>query len=212
VIIMPEQVSDRAGVPNHWDVGVAIPAIPPRVGNGLLERALRSVWSQELQPAQVSVAVDLHREGAPPTRQRALDGITTPLVAFLDDDDEFEPQHLAHLVAHLRETGADLVYSWFRVVASGVTYEDDPVFPPTHFTESFDPLNPIEVTSMVLVRTELAKLVGFRRDPDRQRNTGEDWGFLQGVLAHGGRVSHLVEKTWRWHHDSHNTSGLPDRW
>lgn len=189
---------------NGYDITVAIPTIPPRTI--FLLRAMASVSQQVLPPAAVSVAMDVHREGAPATRQRALDAVRTPWVAFLDDDDEFLPQHLSHLLQHALDTGADYVYSWFIPVGM-----KDP-FPETHFTEPFDPENPIETTITTLVRTELAQEVGFQRHPRGGWNTGEDFFFLENILKAGGKVSHLTEKTWRYHLHGRNTSGMPDRW
>lgn len=192
-------------MPGHSDITVVIPTIPPR--GQLLGRALASVTLQTLPPTAVSIAVDTKREGAPPTRQRALDAVQTPWVAFLDDDDEFLPSHLQLLAEHAQDTGADFVYSWFHVVGGR-----DP-FPETHFSRDFDPADPIETTITVLVRTELAKQVGFAYlDRGHRINSGEDRRFTLGCLEAGAKISHLKERTWLWHHDSRNTSGLPDRW
>lgn len=195
------------------DITVIIPTIPPR-SKTLLPRALHSVMRQTLPAVAVAVATDTRKDGAPATRQRALEMARTPLVAALDDDDEFMPFHLHDLVQHMRDTNADYVYSWFHVVGhNGHIYADDPVFPPTHFTEPFDPDNPIETTVTVLVKRDLAMEVGYHAlDRGHDANTGEDYNFLLGCLKAGGKVSHLVKRTWFWHHDSGNTSGRPDRW
>lgn len=194
------------------DITVAIPSIPPR--SKLLSRALESIVNQTKPAAALSVAVDLRKEGAPPTRQRALNAVTTPYVAFLDDDDEFLPTHLEDLARHMEETGADVVYSWFKVVGrGGFIFDEDPIFPSGHYLNEFDPENPIETTVTTLVRTELAKEVGFRAlDRGHDANTGEDYGFILGCVKAGANIRHLVKKTWLWHHDSGNTSGRPDRW
>ncbi len=190
-------------------ITVAIPTIPPRYG--LLARAIRSIGVQTRPANAISVSVDTERQGAAVVRQRALDAVQTPWTAFLDDDDEFLPFHLEQLLFHAEATGSDYVYSWFHVAGGG-----DP-FPPYHFTNEFDPANPIQTTITVLVRTELAKEVGFtqldeeRLAPDGQR-WGEDYSFTLGCLKAGGKISHLVNRTWIWHHDSQNTSGRPDRW
>lgn len=194
------------------DVTVIIPTIPPR-SRTLLPRALSSVTRQTRPAAAISIAVDIDREGAPPTRQRALESAKTPLIATLDDDDEFMPFHLRDLVEHMIETDADYVYSWFRVKdAHGNVYAEDPVFPPTHFTEPFDPENPIETTVTVLVKRDLAMSVGYHALDRGQENTGEDFNFLLGCLATGAKVSHLVKHTWWWNHHGKNSSGRSDRW
>lgn len=185
------------------DITVVIPSIPIRPL--FLQRAMISAIQQTQKPAALSVAIDVHREGAAATRQRALDAVQTPWVAFLDDDDAFKPQHLERLMAHALETGADYVYSWFDVVGG-----TDP-FPPTHFTNPFDPNDPIETTVTTLVRTGLAKEVGFK--PLRtEGHAGEDRYFTLECLKAGAIVSHLVEKTWYWYHHGANTSGLASRW
>lgn len=186
------------------DITVVTATIPPRAA--LLTRAVRSVAQQTMQPRAHFIVWDHDREGAPPTRHRGLMQVTTPWVAFLDDDDELMPHHLQRLSEHAVETGADYVYSWFEVVGGR-----DP-FPPTHFSEPFDPANPIETTITTLIRTDLAQAIGFHAMNRGEANTGEDYGMLLGCLKVGANISHLVERTWYWHHDSHNTSGRPDRW
>jgi hypothetical protein len=79
-------------------ITVAIPAHPGRLANRMLDRALGSVAAQVAPPAAVSVAVDLAEEGAPATRQRALDAVSTPWTAFLDSDDEYRRGHLKLLM------------------------------------------------------------------------------------------------------------------
>lgn len=196
------------------DITVAIPSIPPR--RDLLRRAVDSVSSQTLQPEALVIAYDNHRQGAPKTRQRALDQVKTTWTAFLDDDDEFMPHHLETLWNHAMNTGADYVFSWYRVMVDGTAYVHDPVFPPTHFSEPWDPTNPRQTTITVLVKTELAQRVGFV-EPERGLITsdgqhwGEDWTFTLGCNRLG-TISHVAEHTWYWHHDSKNTSGRPDRW
>jgi glycosyltransferase involved in cell wall biosynthesis len=147
------------------------------------------------------------------TRQRALDAVQTDWVAFLDSDDYFLPRHLELLAKHAQETEADFVYSWFKVeTVNGVILEDDPVFPLTHYLNPFDPDDPIETTMTVLVRTDLAKEVGFQAlNRGHGQNTGEDRRFTLECLRLGANIQHLVRKTWIWCHHGQNTSGLPTK-
>ena len=186
-------------------VSVIIPAHPARLANGMLQRAVGSVWAQTHPPEAVHVAVDTEGEGAPATRQRALMAADTDFVAFLDSDDLFLPKHLEWLLQHQAETGADFCYAWFKVLqqfADGRTniLEDDPVFPVTHYLNDFDPADPIETTITVLVRTELAKQVGFKPLDRGEANTGEDRYFTLGCLEAGAKISHLRRKSWLWCH------------
>lgn len=199
-------------------IGVIIPSIPSR--RQLLLRALRSVGQQTLLAGDLSVAVDVDRQGAPITRQRAFDAISSGIdwIAPLDDDDEFLPIHLEALYAHAMETGADYVYSWFELVGPKGSYGDyDPVFPETHFTNPFDPTNPIETTITILIRRELLKEVGYQQLHRPQAyaegaSTGEDRNLTLRCIDAGAKISHLVQRTWRWYHHGQNTSGRPDRW
>ena len=193
-------------------ITVAIPTIPPRSVH--LKRAIESVAVQTRPAEAVSIATDTRREGAARTRQRALEAVRTEWTAFLDDDDQFFPAHLAKLTACARETGADYVFSHY-IVQGGT----DPHA--RWFGVPWDDARPRQTTITVLVRTELAKLVGFQtpqegRTIDGQR-WGEDYSFTLGCLEAGAKIVHLPEKTWFWHHHSGpggfgNTSGRPDRW
>ncbi|OFW55840.1 MAG: hypothetical protein A2Y75_05345 [Candidatus Solincola sediminis] len=187
------------------DITVAIPTIPPR--GALLQRAISSVLSQTLPAGGLSVAVDNQRSGAAGTRARALAAVTSPWVAFLDDDDEFKPQHLEQLVVEAEESGADFVYSWFETFPIG----RDP-FPAWFMTEPWDQAVPRHTTITVMVRTELAKQVSFDLTASTPEFANEDWAFIL-ECNRLGKISHLCnETTWIWHHDSNNTSGLATRW
>jgi hypothetical protein len=200
-------------------IAVITPTIPTR--RPFLLRALRSVGEQTLPAYAVSIANDVARLGAPMTRQRALEGVGPDVewIAPLDDDDEFMPMHLQALHDHAVQTGADYVYSWFEVVGpGGVSYGDfDPVFPPTHFSNPFDPAEPVETTVTILIRADLLRQVGYVQlhrpaEYAAGASTGEDRNLTLRCVEAGAKISHLVQRTWRWHHHGKNTSGRPDRW
>jgi len=148
--------------------------------------------------------------------QRRGDGeIHTPWVTFLDDDDEMLPVHVERMLGCARATGAQMVYPW-PVTVGGVN-------PHEHlFGQPFDLEHPVQTTIVTMVRTEVAREVGFRTigdlDLPGRLYGAEDWDFTQRVAAwclehdqHPG-VVHLAERTWIWHHHGGNTSGLPNRW
>jgi glycosyltransferase involved in cell wall biosynthesis len=194
-------------------VGLAIPSIPPR--GVLLARAMASVGRQELPPDAVAVAVDRRREGAPATRTRAAKMLgDVDWVCLMDDDDELYPQHIRRLVEAAEAEDADLVYPWFDV-AGGT----DPF--PENFGRPWDPAAPVQTTVTCIWRREALEGVGwFDRGFDPGRVGVDAWGNRAGeeheaakrLNAAGGRIGHLPERTWLWHHDSGNTSGRPDRW
>lgn len=183
-------------------ITVVIPSIPPRAT--LLNRALSSVAGQTEKAAGVSIAYDTQHQGAGPTRTRALRGVTTEWCAFLDDDDEMMPQHLALLFAAAKETGADVLWPWFQVIGG-----TDP-FPHAQ-GQQLNPDNPHCFPIATLVRTRFAHQAEFGAPVDGDWKQ-DDWPFWQEILAAGAKFHHIPDITWFWHHDSGNTSGLATRW
>lgn len=191
-------------------ITVVVPTIPPRAD--LLDRALASVRAQTLQPARVIIELDGHRQGAMATRNRALQKVTTPWVAFLDDDDELLPCHLELLAGHAGRTGADLVYPWF--IEEPAPYWDRRL---RAFGQPFDKLAPqlatrnwIPVT--VLARTDLLRRVGGFQYPYGWRADSEDWGAWQAMYRAGANIQHLPYRTWVWHRWQGQTRGRPRLW
>lgn len=194
-------------------VGVCIPSIPPR--KEMLKRALTSVLDSTWPPNQISVAIDHDGEGAAATRNKALEGITTDWVAFLDDDDEFLPQHLEHCWKLGEYAEADFVYPWYVGIneyAFHVPNEQgdlvDPYEVPWH--EGMERYlrtagNFIPVT--VLVKTELIKRVGGFEGSLTRDQQGEDYIAWLRLLDAGAKFVHLPEKTWRWNGHPGHTSG-----
>lgn len=195
-------------------VTVVIPSIPPRRYQHL-HRAIDSVLQQELPAEAIVIEFDTAHAGAAVTRNRGLKKVTTEWTAFLDDDDEFLPDHLALLVRHARETDADMIYPWFTVPEGW-----DPF--PDREGQPFDPnlletRNTIPIT--VLIKTELIQRVGGFEDWNTSTEPGaspcEDWACWIKVRDEGAKIEHLNRRTWLWHWSSGpggNTSGRGDRW
>lgn len=189
-------------------VTAVIPAIPPRVGDGKLNRALASVFGQTRPVDAVSVSIDHGRTGSSANRNAALAGVQTEWTALLDDDDEWGPTHIERLMAHARNTGADLVYPWFNVPGG---FDPWPHREGRPFDrEALRGENYIPIT--VLVRTELLRDVGGFRPKGPPENPCDDWGTWDALLERGARFEHLNRRTWTWHWHGANTSGRRDRW
>lgn len=184
-------------------ITLIIPTIPPRAE--LLRRMLRSVSAQTLLPTQIIIESDPYHTGSAATRNRALEKVTTPLVAFADDDDELEPDHLELLLRGMEETGADVVYPWYTVVGG-----TDPR--PDRFGKPFDAdelRRGSYITVNSLVRTGLARQAGFDFDPV----TGlDDHVFYLRLLELGAIFHHVPARTFLWNHWEGNTSGSGSRW
>lgn len=189
-------------------VSVVTPWHTQRKANGMLERAAASVRNQTVHVEHI-LAEDIHHLGAAITRHHGLALVETEWTAFLDSDDELDPDHIEHLLACAQETGADYVYPWFRVVGGS-----DPF--PMFFERPWDDNQPHQTTITILVRTGLAQHVGFHNPPEDStvggQRGGEDWHFTLGCIAAGARIVHLPRRSWTWHHHGGgNTSGRPDR-
>lgn len=188
-------------------VTVVVPFHEQRRRSGLLDRAERSIRAQTTS-VDVVLAEDIHRMGAAITRHHGLALVDTEWTAFLDSDDEMDPDHIEQLLACAAATGADYVYPWFRVVGGS-----DPF--PMFFGKPWDNNAPHQTTITILVRTELAQQIGFHTPPPDSviagQRGGEDWHFTLGCLAAGATIVHHPERTWTWHHHGANTSGEPHR-
>lgn len=195
-------------------VGVSIPSIPPRAQ--LLARALTSVCRQSRPVNQISVYVDHDGIGAAEAKNAALGAVNTDWVAFLDDDDEFLPHHVAHLLAVAEDTKADLVYPWYQGINVGLFAIPDPTgnlvtphgqpFTDEHAEWIMTNRNFIPVT--VLARTELVKDVGgFVAVGDANVDTCDDMGLWQRMLKAGATFVHHPEVTWQWNGHGGHTSG-----
>jgi glycosyltransferase involved in cell wall biosynthesis len=194
-------------------VTMVMPVHPAR-WKSTMRRAVRSVLAQQMPVAAMSVAMDTEGAGAGPTRDRAMAGVQTEWIAFLDSDDEWHPNHVLDLAYWAEETGADVVYSICRVIHTqlGEIPQSDPLF--EEWGRPGRPFDPdllrqksyLPVTS--LVRTELAQESSFV-PPDGSHY--DDWGFYLRLLDLGARFEHLPRVTWTWHHGPHNTSGQPTK-
>lgn len=183
-------------------VTVCVACHPARIKSGLLARALNSVMAQTAQPSAILVCNDLERTGAGRVRAHLLAQVQTEWLAWIDSDDEWLPEHLEKLLLTAMETESVFVFSWFQSIM-------DPL---GHFGLPFNPCTPHHTTMGHLVRTDIAKRVGFR-DNAVGPFANEDWGFITGVAeiacAEGLKMTHLAERTWTYHMEGQNSSGQP---
>lgn len=197
-------------------VTVVIPYHASRVKSGMLDTALWSVRHQSISVAVITVE-DVHHQGAAVARQAALESVETPWVAFLDSDDWLYPDHVECLLRAARETGADYVYSYFTPHDQWEAARGPELDPLGTFGKPFDPDNPTQTTSTILVRTELARRIGFRAQPEDRMipgtdlRYGEDFDFTVRCIEAGATIVHVPRRTWAWRIGFHNTSGLPGR-
>lgn len=181
------------------DVSAVIASLPSR--GSLLGEALKSVYDQTERVRETCISVDTQRLGAARNRDAALRKASSHWTTFIDDDDLMYPFHLQRLLDCAENSGADYVFSYFDRAKGG-----DPL---GHFGKVFDPKAPHHTTITVLVRTELAKEVGFINHPDHNSQwSGEDWLFTLRCVDLGAKIVHHPEETWQWRRHSGNTSGI----
>lgn len=196
-------------------VHFVIPTIPPRAD--LLVRAVASIDAQRINGSPISsdthIEVDHDARGASPTRnvalRRALDHSDPwDWIAFLDDDDELLPNHCELLLSAAIEQGVGCAFGWFEVVGGS-----DPF--PEHRWLPFDPeaprVVPITYMAKASVLAEAVEVTGGF--VEAQAHTGywsQDQYLLCEVVRRGG-CAVLTDISWRWFHDSGNTSGRPWR-
>lgn len=183
-------------------VTVCIPAHEARYRNGMLNRALASVNAQTYIPERVLVLHDAERKGAGWARRTLLGLVETQYVAWIDSDDQWEPEHLAQLMEVAVATDSAFVYSWF--------HGNDPL---GHFGLPFNPCTPHHTTMGFLARTDISKEVGFPDSAIDGRHSNEDWahitGFAKIACERGLKMTHLPVKSWHYHQQGQNTSGQP---
>jgi glycosyltransferase involved in cell wall biosynthesis len=193
------------------DITVAIPTIPQRKVQ--LRRAVTSVGLQNYPASALSIAYDLRGEGSALTRNRALWAVNSECVAFLDDYDQFLPNHLEVLAKAAEESGADVIYGLPRVVGP------DGQPKPRHWQwggpKEFDPdllRQHSYITVSSLVKTEWAQgCGGFRYEKASNGAAYDDHGFYLNLLEAGANFHHVHQETFIWNHHGMNTSGQPDR-
>lgn len=191
------------------DVTVVIPHIPTRPNS--LARAVKSAATQTRRPSDIIIATDLLREGAAPTRNRALDRVTTRWVAFLDDDDLWLPNHLEVLLANAHGTDAGVIYSGCAVIGPDgervPNREEWGRFGLPFDAERLREKAYLPVTCLADTKTAQAARFGAP-----EGSIYDDWGFYLRMLDLGVEFLHVPEVTWIWHHNGKNTSGQPSRW
>jgi glycosyltransferase involved in cell wall biosynthesis len=193
------------------EITVCISTIPPRAKK--LRQALWSVIGQTQQPNAIVVEFDHLRTGAAATKNRALAQVQTEWVAFLDDDDQFMPEHLEKLSRAQQESDADVIYSMPHIPQMADTHDPQGRRGLPFDADELRKRSYIQTTS--LVRTDLFKRSGGFQIPDQRLYPGsiyDDHGAWLALLDHGAKFFHLPEQTFYWQVDGGNTSGLPSRW
>lgn len=169
-------------------ITVITPSLPGRAH--LLEQCQASVAAQTV-PVVHLIRVDVDRAGPAVLRSELLDEAQTELVAFLDDDDLIDPDHLEALAEILEDSGADLAWSWHRTEGASVS-TPRPRSQQHALALMQGGRNVIPVT--VLARREAILEAGAFQPSDRY----EDYALWLRMLELGHRFAYLRRETWTY--------------
>lgn len=203
--------SDHTPSPHGAPVVVVVPAFNAAP---YLDQSLASIAGQTLRPAEVVVADDCstdttaevaetwsgrlplrvvrleRNQGPSVARAKAIDSSTSPLIALLDADDVWLPDHLQTLVSlHEERDGITMSVSmrWAPGEAIGALSMDlEPVPDPPHQLQELYKRN-FAIGHTLFSRALYEKAGGFRG----QLRVGEDWDlYIRMVRA--GAVVHVA--------------------
>ncbi len=123
-------------------------------------------------------------------RNACLEAARSPLLAFIDDDEEASPTWLGSLLRRLEETGADVVFGPVDAV-----YQDDaPRWMQTAELHSIRPVDRpgrgIETGYSCNVLFRRDRLNGLAFDPELGRSGGEDTMFFHQMRARGAALDY----------------------
>lgn len=189
-------------------VAVLTPSLPGR--EALLAEAIGSVVDQTLRPDTHLIAIDHQRLGIGEQLNRLVRATDAEWLARLDDDDLFDPGHLATLVGSAGS--ADVVYSFCRVEPR--PGPDGTPSPPEVLGVWWTPNQPFDagalrrsnyIPATTLIRRSLwERIGGWSRTAPPPEGAGEDWDFWLRALDAGARFVCVPEVTWSYRYHGAN--------
>ena len=99
-------------------IAAVVTSLPEHARRPLLVEAIGSVWAQTREPDDMVIGVDFSRIGEVENMNRLIRATDCDYLAFLHDDDLWEPNHLEVCEAFLDR--ADVVVSRFELVGRPV--------------------------------------------------------------------------------------------
>lgn len=167
-------------------ITVITPSLPSR--GAMLADAMRSVAHQTLRPAVHMIAVDYAGFGPAAVRNDLLEGVLTPWVAFLDDDDILDPDHLEVLATTVDLNTVDVVISHCRF--NGDTIPDKYCNRPY----DRDALREHGIFPITVLARRKAILAAGGFGGERY----EDWSMFNRMADNGCRFHVIPRVTWTY--------------
>lgn len=180
-------------------VSVITPSLPGRARE--LAECMESVAAQTV-PVVHLVRADVDRVGPAVIRSELLDEATTSLVAFVDDDDLIDPDHIETLSDALEAEGAALAWSWCRTTGLGAPNVPRPRNVHAAIAMLRGGRNVIPVT--VVARRDLILEAGGFQPSDRY----EDYALWLRMLSLGARLAYVKRETWTYRFLGENRTWL----
>jgi glycosyltransferase involved in cell wall biosynthesis len=154
----------------------------------MLAEASLSVLAQTVPPVAHLVGIDAFGQGPSVIRNHLLRSVATEWVAFLDDDDLLDENHLEVLLEHGNRADADVVIPYCRF--------SDQDIPPKYCNREYDRealrqhgIFPITV----LARTDAIRLAGYFGS-----ERYEDWALWNRMADMGAFFMVVPEVTWTY--------------
>lgn len=168
---------------------VITPSIPTR--EHLLVECAASVAEQTI-PCTHHIYLDRDGTGPATIRNEIMRRLTTDVVAFLDDDDLIDPDHLELLVAALLDHEADVAFSWYRKVGATPETERIHVWDDYAYGVMLGGRNLIPVT-VAARRESILAADGFNA-----RDRYEDYSLWMRMLDARRRFIVVPRETWTY--------------
>lgn len=206
--------SIRAQTWPHWELIVAEDGSPEPVRD-LVEAFATTV------PQRVTYVAAPMNIGTAATRDLAMDRAAQPLIAVLDADDLWQPEHLATHAACYADLSCEFAFSGFTMF-TGDPREPDGLYVPTQhhladlraayfFCRNWMPTGAITFRRSILEKTGPWAL-GLEDKPDwlPNRNFSEDRNFLLRVVHQGITPVWTGQVTFGYRKHSTSTTGFTE--
>jgi glycosyltransferase involved in cell wall biosynthesis len=170
-------------------VSVITPSLPGRARE--LAECIQSIAAQTV-PVVHLIRADVDRVGPAVIRSELLDEARTDLVAFCDDDDLLDPDHVDTLTRAIDATGAELAWSWHRTTGESPARTPRPRGVAEAVAMMRAGRNVIPVT--VVARRQAILDAGAFQPMDRF----EDYALWLRMLDLGHRFAYVKRETWTY--------------